>query len=272
MYGKFSGALIAHNDASWDPAVLEPLAEINERVLEVLGVEGSALRPYTSALSPVLAGQWRSLDAAGRSRLAAGPYLLLDCRFSSPELWSTPVHAGVRDAARAGRGFASALGAATLRHVMLVAWHWSRANLTTAQIALGFTESCARLIASTRLRDLEALAELCPEWIRPRWENRPDIWRQLLSAAPAHPIALRHLQLRGLQLLAASGRGFQAQVSIPAVPEEARASTNVLHNLSAGRRPRSGSTARERSKKAAAATAGKLGVLILRPPGPCGPD
>jgi hypothetical protein len=241
MYGKFSGALIAHNDGSWDPAVLEPLAEINERVLEVLG---GPLRPYTSALSPVLAGQWRSLDATGRSRLAAGPYLLLDCRFSCPELWSTPVQAGVRDAARVARGFAGALGAATLRHVMLVAWHWSRANLTTAQIALGLTESCARLIASTRLRDLEALAELGPEWIRPRWENRPDIWRQLLSAAPAHPLALRQLQLRGLQLLAASGRG-EAQASIPSAREEARAPARARGNMAAGRRLRSGPDQRE---------------------------
>ena len=63
MYGYYSGASIAHNDGSWDPAVLEPLAEINERVLEVLGVAGGQRQPYTSSLSPLLAAEWRSLDA-----------------------------------------------------------------------------------------------------------------------------------------------------------------------------------------------------------------
>jgi hypothetical protein len=208
MYGYYSGASIAHNDGSWDPAVLEPLAEINERVLEVLGVAGGQRQPYTSSLSPLLAAEWRSLDAAGRTRLAASPYLLLDCRFASQELWSIPVHAGVRDAGGAGRSFAGALGAATLRQAMLVAWHWSRANPMTAQIALGLSDSCARLIAGTRLRELEARAELCPDWIRPRWENRPEIWRQLLSAAAtSRPLMLRQMHLRGLQLLAAGGRG-----------------------------------------------------------------
>ncbi|MGA3157861.1 MAG: hypothetical protein ABSE43_09860 [Steroidobacteraceae bacterium] len=206
MYEYTSGAPIALKAGSWDPAVLEPLAEINERVLEVLAAEGGSLRPYTSALSPLLAAEWQLLDAPGRTRLAASPYLLLDCRFSCRELWSIPVNAGVRDAAGAAYGFAGALGARTLRHVMLLAWHWSRANPMTAQIALGLSESCARLIAGTRHRDLEAFAELCPSWIRPRWEDRPEVWRQLLAAAaPSRPAMLRQLHLRGLQLLAASG-------------------------------------------------------------------
>jgi len=205
MYGNYSGASIALSGESWDPAVLESLAEINERVLEVLGIEAGHLRPYISGLGPLLAEQWQSLDAAGRSRLAAGPYLLLDCRFACRELWRLPVRPGVRDSAGASRGFAGALGAGTLRHVMLLAWHWSRANPVTAQIALGLNESCARLIAATRLRELEALADMCPEWIRPRWEERPEIWRQLLAAAaPSHPAILQQTHLRGLQLLAAS--------------------------------------------------------------------
>jgi hypothetical protein len=206
MYGCYSGASIAHYPGCWDPAVLEPLAEINERVLEVLGIELGAARAYTSALARPLAAQWRTLDATGRARLAASPYLLIDCRFACTDLWSAPLHAGVRDSGNVGRGFAGALGATTLRHVMLVAWHWSRANPVTAQIALGLNASCARLIAGTRLRDLEARAELCPGWIRPRWEDRPEIWRQLLAAAaPSCPTSLRQMHLRGLQLLAASG-------------------------------------------------------------------
>jgi hypothetical protein len=207
MYQPISGAANARRASSWDPAVLDSLADINERVIEVLASQAGSLRPYASPLSAQLADEWRGLDALGRSQLAASPYLLLDCQFSSEELWSGSAYGGVRDAGVAASGFTDALGAKTLRHAMLLAWHWSRANPITAQIALGLSESCVCLIAGSRLRDLEALAEQGPAWIRPRWEERPDVWRQLLTAAaPLRPALLRKIHLRGLQLLAASAR------------------------------------------------------------------
>jgi hypothetical protein len=206
MYQSNTGAALAPKGSSWDPAVLDSLADINERVIEVLAGQAGPLHPYASPLTVLLASEWRELDALGRSQLAASPYLLLDCQFASAELWNRPNHGGVRDAGGLGLGFAGALGARTLRHAMLLAWHWSRANPMTAQIALGLSESCVCLIAGTRLRDMEALAEQCPSWIRPRWEDRPEIWRQLLTAAaPLRPALLRQMHLRGLQLLAASG-------------------------------------------------------------------
>lgn len=206
MYQYTTGARLAPSSSSWDPAVLDSLADINERVIEVLSGHTSPSNPYVSPLSVLLAADWRGLDALGRNQLAASPYLLLDCKFSSEELWMRPAHGGVRDGSSGGQGFAPALGVRTLRHAMLLAWHWSRANPITAQIVLGLSESCVGLIAGARLRDMEALAEQCPPWIRPRWEDRPEIWRQLLTAAaPLRPALLRQAHLRGLQLLAAQG-------------------------------------------------------------------
>src|SRR5580658_10054225 len=144
MYESHAGAVPAPKSGSWDPAVLDSLADINERVLEVLAGEGATTYPYASTLSSQLAAEWRALDSAGRARLAASPYLLLDCRFASEALWRAPVHVGVRDAAAVGHSFAGALGGRTLRHAMQLAWHWSRANPITAQIALGLSESGTR--------------------------------------------------------------------------------------------------------------------------------
>lgn len=204
MYQSLPGVAPAQKSGSWDPAVLDSLAEINERVIEVLADQFVLANTCVSPLSVLLAKEWRGLDPLGRSQLAAGPCLLLDCQFSSGELWSRPIPGGVRDGELGAQAFAKALGTKTLRHAMLLAWHWSRANPMTAQIILGLSESCVCLIAGTRLKDLEALAEQCPSWIRPRWEDRPEIWRQLLNAAaPLRPTLLRQMHLRGLQLLAA---------------------------------------------------------------------
>jgi hypothetical protein len=65
---------------------------------------------------------------------------------------------------------------------------------------------CAERIAACPLAELEALAELGPVWVVPRWELQPQVWRQMLQAARSErPAALRAVQLRGLQLLAADG-------------------------------------------------------------------
>jgi hypothetical protein len=62
---------------------------------------------------------------------------------------------------------------------------------------------CAERIAASALRDLEALAELAPAWVVPRWEQQPAIWRQMMRAAlDGQDAHLKQVQLRGVQLLA----------------------------------------------------------------------
>jgi hypothetical protein len=70
-------------------------------------------------------------------------------------------------------------------------------------VILGMSALSAERIGASRLADLEALAELAPGWIVPRWEQQPNVWRQLIAAAcRGQPLLLRQAQLRGLQLLA----------------------------------------------------------------------
>jgi hypothetical protein len=103
-------------------------------------------------------------------------------------------------------GFLKNLAWSELVHRALVfAWHLARANPFAAQIILGTNGSSTALIAATGLQDLEQLVSSCPEWIRPRWEDKPHVWRQFLHAAIEDPPArLRQMQLRGLQMLAGS--------------------------------------------------------------------
>ena len=191
----------------WDNALLSPVAEINQQMLAILCECASAPRPLPRLVA-VLRELWCSLDASARRRLALCPYLLLDGGFSAPERWQRAAAGGlgVMDGAGAGGYFSSRAGVALLRRTFVLAWHLARANALAARILLGMSPDCAERIAACPLAELEALAELGPVWVVPRWELQPHVWRQMLQAALADRAAgLRPVQLRGLQLLASDG-------------------------------------------------------------------
>jgi hypothetical protein len=193
---------------AWDSALLGPVAEINEQMLECLrsaaaAGDGGAVAPR---LVTLLADDWRALDAKAQRRLSACPYLLLDAGFAQPQRWDGLVSAQVMDATVRCSYFAGGGGVALVRRTLLLAWHLARSNRVTARVILGMSALAAERIAGARLADLDALAELAPGWIAPRWEAQPNIWRQLIGAAcRGQPLALRQAQLRGLQLLARNG-------------------------------------------------------------------
>jgi hypothetical protein len=161
------------------------------------------------AAAPGLQAQWHALDLPARLRLAACPFLLVDAGFAQPERWGRPPNLAVQETLplRTLLASRSVLSTPLVRRVLLLAWHMARANRTNAGIALGMSRRCAGMVADCRLADLEDLAERRPAWIRPRWDQRSDVWRAWLSAAASQtPRRLETLQLWGLQMLAAEVR------------------------------------------------------------------
>jgi hypothetical protein len=192
---------------SWDSALLAPVAEINEQMLEVLKEIAAeprlASERGTPRLVSALRAHWRRLDARAQRRLSACPYLLLDADFSQAAHWHRRLCDGVMDAPSRGGYFHGRNGIALIRRMLLFTWHLARCNRLMASLTLGLTSAVAERIASARLKDLEAIAELAPAWVVPRWEQHPIVWRQLITAACSEqPLSLRQAQLRGLQLLA----------------------------------------------------------------------
>jgi len=191
----------------WDGALLAPVAEINEQMLEVLRLmaaddEALEARPAPKLVS-TLREQWRRLDVKAQRRLSTCPYLLLDGGFAQVGRWERALHAGVMDAPVRSGYFAGRGGVVLIRRMLVLAWHLARSNRLMAGVILGMSPPSAERIARTLLRDLEAVAELAPAWIIPRWEQQPVVWHQLITAACSeHPSWLRQAQLRGLQLLA----------------------------------------------------------------------
>jgi hypothetical protein len=187
----------------WDPALLAPVAEINELMLGIL--RDAAAASSAPRLVTGLRELWCALDGTAQQRFARCPFLLLDAGFAAPERWERAgLEGGVMDGSSPHGYFASPSGVALLRRTLVFAWHLARANRLTARVLLGMSPECAERIAASPLKHLEALAEMSPVWIAPRWETQPAIWRQMIQAAlDGQEAGLRRVQLRGLQLLAA---------------------------------------------------------------------
>lgn len=199
---QFAGSALV---GRWDSSMLEPLAEINEEVVELLTgacAPGNAGGPVVSALR----WRWEALGAPARLRLAHCPYLLLDAGFARPELWAALPRASVNDALQPveSSNRQRPMPTPLIRRVLLLAWHLARANRLTARLALGMSAECAQLLAGCRLADLEWFAEQRPAFVRPRWEDRPELWHALMAAAASEKSRdLERLQRWGLQKLAA---------------------------------------------------------------------
>jgi hypothetical protein len=194
---------------AWDAALLAPVAEINQQLLEWLrSAARQSEQAGTPALVSALREQWRALDSVALRRLSACPYLLVDGAFAQAGRWERVAVPQVMDAPARGGYFTGAAGVALIRRTLLLAWHLARSNRLMASVVLGMSAPTAELIALTRLQDLETLAELAPAWIAPRWAQQMVVWRQLMQAARVdEPLPLRQVQLRGVQLLASPSRG-----------------------------------------------------------------
>jgi len=219
----------------WDRALLGPVAEFNQQLLEGLCLAAIAATPTAGATSEVaseggaltgarpppanshgaprlvvvLREAWCGLDQRSLQRLSGCPYLLIDAGFARPERWG-PSPVGVRDAGQRGGYFSDRAAVALIRRTLVFGWHLARCNRAAARLVLGMSAATAERIAARGLNELEAVAESSPSWIVPRWEQQPNVWRQLIAAAcQDNPVQLREAQLRGLQLLAgaAGGRG-----------------------------------------------------------------
>lgn len=207
----------------WDQALLAPIFEINERMLERLHAHACAslavpdLERATGeapGLLQALLPDWCGLDPVAQRRLAQCPYLLLDAGFAEPARWQRAAGLAVHEAVPPRREPDFLLTdqgwVALRRRTLLLGWHLARAQPLAARVLLGMSPASAECIAATRLTDLEELAEGVGR-MAPRWEGQPQVWRQLLRASHAAGEGLRWAQLRGLQLLAgtrvASARG-----------------------------------------------------------------
>jgi hypothetical protein len=187
-------------EPDWFAAAREPLREINARLLELLAVApedpGHAHLPFARELHDLL----QHMNPAARERAAACPYLLVDAGFQDSQRWArAAVDTEHPEGAAACFPRSQAIG---LAHMTLtLAWSLVRSHRDAASLLLGVSPGCAVIIADLRLQELQHIASKHFDWIRPRWEHRPEVWRRLLTTAKSvEASSFAHLQLHGLHL------------------------------------------------------------------------
>lgn len=194
---------------SWlGPATLESLEGVNEQVLALLRVQCRVAvdpAPWVRQVSELLL----ALDGPALRRAASCAVLLVDAGLADSFQWSDAIRGAVRDRAdREPAAFFTTEGAMSLmRLVMTHAWHLARSEPAAARLLLGISGANATVIGACTLGRLIQLAESRTEWLRPRWENRPRIWLDLLRTAQhGGSGAVERMRVRVLQLLAADAR------------------------------------------------------------------
>lgn len=185
---------------------LASLRELNEECLELCAAQARA-QPGNATLAEI-ARQWNALDAAARTRAGGCLYLLVDAGFAEPERWRRRT---VRQVDDAGHGYAPffsiASSAAVAQAVLMFAWHLARCQGVAARLLLAMPAGCVAELARHTLGEVRALALRNPHWLKPRWAQRPAMWREFLAAAASEDAALLgRARLRGQRLLAAEAR------------------------------------------------------------------
>lgn len=188
------------------------LTGLNYQCLELLAQQAAASPAHAFALGEVMQW-WQGLDEAARRRAADYPFLLLDAGFADPQRWQQldepRVNEGPRPACAAF--FTVPQAVAVTRSVFVFASSMAQRHRTHARLALGMHPQCVRLIAAHSVLDVHQMAEYGWTWLTPRWPQRPEVWRELLSAGAEGGEAHRRARMHGMQLLqadiaAAAGR------------------------------------------------------------------
>jgi hypothetical protein len=187
-------------ELEWFTAARKPLQEINSRLLDLMalvsGKPSRAAFPLALELRDIFSG----LDFAARERAASCPYLLVDAGFQDAIRWASA--AVELEPVVGAAGSFPGKEALELSHMTLTfAWSLVRSHREGANLLLGLSPACSKIIAELRLQELQHIAANHFDWIRPRWESRPEVWRRLLAAAKdANALPLNSLGLQGLHL------------------------------------------------------------------------
>jgi hypothetical protein len=179
--------------------------EVNERCIEMLvnaaRREQSRPFPLVSELSELL----KRADPSTRQRAARRTFLLVDMEFANPDWWHTACnHPSQQMRTPLCRGCFPRGSAIPLAHAtLMLAWNSLRADPAAARILLGMVQPVADLIAGLRFDEIDRVAQKRFRHVRPRWDDRPAVWRRLLLAAQSDDEKLMGaFDLHGLQLLA----------------------------------------------------------------------
>jgi hypothetical protein len=156
------------------------------------------------ALIPELRDLLKTSDRSMRERAARVNFLLVDLEFGNPDFWHVACsHAQQQIKSPHWRGSFPRRSAIPLAHAtLMLAWNSLRTDPTTARVLLGMAQLVSHRIAGLRFDEIARIAQKRFRHVRPRWDDRPAVWRRLLLAAQSDDAKLIGVvNLHALQLL-----------------------------------------------------------------------
>jgi len=188
------------------PELLLPLHEVNARCLDLISLVAK-LDPEDApfALVGPLRMLLRGTRPPLRRRAASQPFALVDMEFRDIGWWQAVKSRPSRVwKDRPWRALVPKRAAIQLAQTtLMLAWHMTRADADATSIVFGMSPEVAQIIRSLRLSEIDTIAQHQFRHVRPRWEERPELWRELLVAAHSEDSgAARTIAIRALQLLA----------------------------------------------------------------------
>ena len=120
---------------------------------------------------------WRLLEPEARQRVAAFPFVIVDLRFQDDDWWRQ-----IRGRLSMSPAEFPPFGDLALE-TLLFARQSAREDVNVAKAMFAMTSTVASLIASLSLTQVRAIAVGNTSELRVRWENDPELWRDLLIAS-----------------------------------------------------------------------------------------
>lgn len=179
--------------------VLGLLLDINEAFVRYLLTSAREAAPARCALLSELREAIRKTNASAEALAARAPVLLLDMGFRDHAWWTQIAANPTRKFGRYKAALPHSQAVELARATLILAWYLARAEITSCLVLAGLSQPVARIVGALRPGQIDQIAEFQYESLRPRWEDRPSIWMQLLSGS-ARELKPRELVIRALQL------------------------------------------------------------------------
>jgi len=164
---------------------LNGCCEVNARCIEMLVHAARHQKGESFTLVAELRDLLESLDPTMRQRATRVGIPLVDMEFSNAAVWHparihtfqrirTPIWAG---------SFPRTSAIQLARRTLLLAWNSLQSDPATSPVLLGMTAPVAEVISKLTLEEIYHIAQKRFRYVRPRWDDRPAVWRRLLLAA-----------------------------------------------------------------------------------------
>lgn len=195
----------AQSESIWPgAATVRRVHALNERCIESMA---SLARSDREQVSLVVVSQhrtlWRGLNAVARKHAAEVPFLLMDVHFQDAHWWRAAQSNKSRRPARAlTAAFSGKIASGLMRETLMLAWSTVLLGRGTASVLFGMAPAVADIVAELGSQDIERISAKYSRSLRPRWQDFPLFWGNLLTAARAgDKEALDECRLHGLQLI-----------------------------------------------------------------------